>query len=171
METTTTHPEIPKAAVPQPQHEWLHKLVGEWAYEHECVMSPGEAPSVFRGTETVRSLGGLWVVGEGTGEMPGGGTAHSMITLGYDPVTGRFVGTWIGSMMTHLWIYDGELDSAGRVLILTSEGPDCGEGGKLSPFQDRIEFVADDHRTLTSYRPDENGEWQLFMTAHYYRKK
>ena len=45
-----------------------------------------------------------------------------MMSLGFDPQKGRFVGTFIGSMMTHLWIYDGALDASGQALILDAEG-------------------------------------------------
>ena len=80
----------------------------------------------------MRSLDGTWVLVEGEGEMPGGGgPATTVMTLGYDPQKKRFVGTWIGSMMTHLWIYDGELDASGRVLTLESEGPKMDAEGKL----------------------------------------
>lgn len=44
---------------------------------------------------------------EGLGEMPGGGIATTMMTLGYDPARKWFVGTFIGSMMTHMWVYAG----------------------------------------------------------------
>ena len=37
-----------------------------------------------------------------------------IMTLGYDPQKKRFVGTLIGSMMTHLWVYDGALDAGRR---------------------------------------------------------
>jgi Protein of unknown function (DUF1579) len=33
----------------------------------------------------VRSLGGLWILAEGQGEMPGCGAATTVLTLGYDP--------------------------------------------------------------------------------------
>ena len=92
---------------PQREHEWLHKLVGEWTSEMEATMEPGKPPEKCTGTERVRSLGGLWIVGEGQGEMPGGGLATMILTLGYDPARKRYVGTWIGSMMSHLWVYDG----------------------------------------------------------------
>ena len=60
------------------EHEWLAKLVGDWTFETEAVMGPGQPPVKGTGTERVRSLGGLWIVGEGSGEMPGdGGTAQS----------------------------------------------------------------------------------------------
>jgi hypothetical protein len=158
-------------AAPQKQHEWLHRLVGEWRYEHECSMGPDQPPGKFTGSETVRSLGGLWVLCEGQGEMPGGGTAKTIMTLGYDPAKKRYVGTFIGSMMTHLWVYDGELDAGGRVLTLDTEGPSFTAEGKLSKYKDVIEFLSDDHRTLTSSCPGEDGKWHTFLTAHYRRAK
>src|SRR5262245_18041863 len=103
---------------PQSEHKWLQRLVGDWEYEHECNMGPDQPPMKMTGTESVRSLGGLWTMGEGRGEMPGGEVGTTMMTLGYDPTTQRFVGTFIGSMMTHMWIYNGTLDAAGKVLTL-----------------------------------------------------
>ena len=46
-------------------------------------------------------------IGEGEGECPDGTMAKSIITLGYDPEKQRFVGTFVASMTTHLWPYDG----------------------------------------------------------------
>ena len=156
---------------PQQEHKWLQRLVGEWTYEHECSMGPDQPPMKATGTESVRSLGGLWTVGEGQGKMPDGGPATTIMTLGYDPQTKRFVGTFIGSMMTHLWIYNGTLDAAGKVLTLDTEGPDFSGGPDLVPYQDIIEFVDDNHRTLSSQLRGPDGKWNMFMTAHYCRKK
>jgi hypothetical protein len=134
-------------------------------------MEPGCAPGHFQGTESVRSIGGLWIVAEGQGEMPGGGTATSMMTLGYDPQKQRYLGTWIGSMMTHLWRYEGTLDAAEKVLTLDTEGPDMTAKGKMAKFRDVIEFKSDDHRVLTSHTLGEDGKWCHFMTPHYRRRK
>jgi hypothetical protein len=117
----------------------------------------------------VRSLGGLWTVGEGTGEMPDGGVGHTLMTLGFDPVKGRFVGTFVGSMMTHLWPYEGSLDESGTVLTLESEGPSMAGDGTIVPYRDVITMVSPDHRVLSSHVPDGNGGWTEFMTAHYRR--
>src|SRR5262249_12439944 len=108
---------------PQKEHHWLQKLVGDWTFETECIMGPDQPPEKFAGSERVRSLGGVWVLCEGRGETPGGGTGLTLMTLGYDPVKKRFVGSFIGSMMTHLWIYDGALDPAAKILTLDTEGP------------------------------------------------
>ena len=161
---------------PQKEHQWLQKLVGEWTYEHDCSMGPDKPPEKFRGTETVRSLGGVWAVCEGRGQMPGGGAATTIMTLGYDPAKKRYVGTFIGSMMTHMWVYEGQLDATGKVLTLDTEGPSwTPEGkvveGKMAKYKDVIAFKSDDYRTLTSNLLGDDGKWQEFMTAHYRRKK
>jgi hypothetical protein len=158
-------------AKPQQEHEWLHKLVGNWVFENEATMEPGQPPLKFGGRDTVRSLGGMWVVCEGEGEMPGGGTAHTVMTLGYDPARSRFVGTFIGSMMTHLWIYDGTLNAERTVLTLDTEGPSFSGDGTMAKYQDIIEFLDDDHRLLKARVQGDDGTWNEFMTANYRRKK
>jgi hypothetical protein len=158
-------------AEPQKEHQWLQKLVGDWSFENECIMGPDQPPSKHTGTETVRSIGGLWTIGEGSLAGPDGGTMTSIMTLGYDPQAKRFVGTFIASMMTYLWIYNGSLDAAGKVLTLDAEGPDFSGGPNLVKYQDSIEFVNDDHRILRSQLLGPDGKWNHFMTAHYRRRK
>jgi hypothetical protein len=158
-------------AEPQKEHAWLQQLVGEWTAEMECIMAPDQPPMQSKGSETVRSLGGLWTVGEGTGEGPDGSTATTMMTLGYDPQRQRFVGSFVASMMTYLWLYEGTLDASGKVLTLDAEGPSFAGDGKMAKYQDIIEFKSPDHRTLTSRALGEDGEWRQFMTAHYRRAR
>lgn len=168
--TTTEKEKVPcMQAEPQAEHQWLHKLLGEWRYEGDALMEPGRPLVKFSGSETVRSLGGLWIVAEGKGAMPGGGDATMILTLGYDPQKKRYVGTWVGSMMTHLWVYDGAVDAEGSVLTLESEGPDMAEPGKMAKFRDVIEVKGDDHRTLTSHILGTDGKWLQVMKAHYRR--
>jgi hypothetical protein len=156
---------------PQKEHEWLHKLVGEWTFEAECPGGPDQPVAKHTGSERVRSLGGLWIVAEGQGEMPGGGEGKTIMTLGFDPQKGRYTGTWIGSMMNYLWIYEGTLDAAGKVLTLCADGPSMAGDGTTASYQDVIELVSDDHRVLSSHLRGDDGKWSKFMTAHYRRTK
>ncbi len=164
-------PEPAMPAEPQAEHRWLQKLVGEWTCEGEATMEPGKPPAKWEGTESVRSLGGLWILAEGQGEMPGCGPATTIMTLGYDPAQERFVGTFIGSMMTHMWHYNGALDAAEKVLTLDTEGPSMTAEGRMAKFRDVIEIKSDDHRVLTSHMLGDDGQWRQFMTAHYRRRK
>ena len=154
---------------PQPEHLWLQRLVGEWTYEGECGAAPDQPPMKSTGKESVRSLGGLWTIGEGLGEMPGGGEWRSIMTLGFDTQTKRFVGTFVMSMMTHLWPYNGVLDASGKVLTLDSEGPSFADDGTMAKYQDIIEFLSDDHRRLSSQFLGPDGQWHRFMQADYQR--
>ncbi|HEU0079890.1 MAG TPA: DUF1579 domain-containing protein [Longimicrobiaceae bacterium] len=155
----------------QQEHRWLERLVGEWTSEMEMAMKPGEPPQTFTGTESVRSLGGLWVLCEGRGEMPGGGESTTIMTLGYDPAKRRFLGTFIGALSTHMWIYDGELDAAGDRLTLHTEGPAYPDETRMAKYTDTIEFRGDDHRVLTSRVQDEGGAWRQMMEVHYRRTR
>ena len=156
---------------PQMEHQWLHKLIGEWTFEGECTMSPDQPPVKNTGRETVRSLSGLWTIGEGESEMPGGGTSQSVMTLGYDPQLQRFVGTFIAGCMTSLWPYNGSLDADKKVLTLDSEGPSFAGDGTMAKYQDTIEFLNDDLRTLSSQYLNSDGQWVPFMKVQYQRVK
>jgi Protein of unknown function (DUF1579) len=155
---------------PQKEHQWLDKFVGEWISETECSMGPDQPPSKTQGSEIVRTLGGLWIIAEGKGGMPDGDTGTTIMTLGYDPQSDRYVGTFIGSMMTHLWVYNGSVDTTGKVLALDTEGPNFTQSA-MAQYKDIIEFVNDDHRIMTSQILGEDGKWLQFMTAHYRRQK
>lgn len=157
-------------AEPQKEHQWLEKLLGEWTYEFEAE-EPGKPPQKLTGTETVRSLGGLWVICEAQGDGLAGNTSATIMTLGYDPAKKKYVGTFLGGMMTHLWLYEGDVEGNGKVLTLDSEGPSFTAEGQMAQYKDSIEFLSDDHRTLSSKVQGDDGSWQPFMTMHYHRKK
>jgi len=154
---------------PQQEHEWLQRLVGEWTYEVEMDLGPDQPREKKSGSESVRSLDGLWIVGEGKGVMPGAGEVTSIITLGYDPRGQRYVGTWVGSMMSHLWIYDGLLDAQGKVLTLDTEGPAMADHTKTARYRDIIELASDDERLLRAEVLGDDGAWNEFMVARYRR--
>lgn len=153
---------------PQEQHRWLEQLLGEWTVISQD--PTGNASSDQDWVEKVRSLSGLWVVCEGQGTMPDGKAAETLMTLGFNPETGRYVGTWVGSMMTHMWVYDGELEDDGRTLALNCDGPDFESPGRTARYQDRITFVDANHRTLTARVQNEDGSWNEMMRADYRRR-
>ena len=46
---------------PRKEHQWLQKLVGEWTFEVEAMMAPDKPSEKFSGSETVRSIGNVWI--------------------------------------------------------------------------------------------------------------
>jgi hypothetical protein len=156
----------------QKQDPWLQKLVGEWNYEAQDLSASDKPAEPVRGIEVVRPLGGSWMLFEGRGDIPGAGTGISLMTLGFDPEKRCFVGTWVGSMMSHLWIYDrGTLDAAKKVLTLESEGPSFTGETKTSKYRDRIEVLDDDRRVVTSEVLGADDKWKPFMIANYRRRR
>jgi hypothetical protein len=151
----------------QEEHRWLQKLIGKWTYESEAIMGPDAPPVKSTGTETFRGMGEFWFVGEGDITMPDGNSFQTMLTVGYDTEAKRYTGSWIGSMMTKLWVYDGFRE--GNSLHLESKGPSMTGDGTTVTYRDSIEIVDDDHRIFTSQVQGADGTWTRFMTAHYRR--
>ena len=158
-------------AVPQQEHHFLERLLGDWVVTSAtgCENSdPGKPED--RWTETVRSLDGLWYVAEGHGKMPDGRPGSVLMTLGYDPQAGHYVGTWVGSMMTKLWVYKGWIEPDGKTLTLEAEGPDFADPTKTAIYHDAITFVDDDTRRFTGSVRQPDGTFQTFMTSEMQRQ-
>lgn len=162
--------EQPQFPGPEKEHEWLKQFVGEWESESKASMRPGQPPLECTGTMSCRMLGPFWVISEVTGHM-GGTTVKAVQTIGYDPEKKRYVGTWVDSMMNHLWKYEGAVDESGKKLTLEAEGPNFMAGGKTTKFRDAYEFKSKDHIVVTSSMLTEDGKWVTFMTGHARRKK
>ncbi len=162
--------ELPEPTVASAEHQWLKQLVGNWTVTSEAIMAPGAEPMMMESTESVRALGDLWVVSEGEASF-GDTQFQSMMTLGYDPQKKAFVGTWVDTMQTHLWVYRGQLDQAKKVLTLNTEGPGIEDPTKMASYRDVFELVSPDHKVLTSWAQGEDGEWTQFMKADFRRKK
>lgn len=150
---------------PQAEHAFLERMVGTWR------VTSAEMGHEEVWTEVCRSLNGIWFVAEGSGDMPGGaGPATTILTLGFDPAKGRYVASWLGTMMTHLWVYEGEVSADGATLSLFTTGPDFAEPGKIGEYREQITFTDDDHRVFSSAARQPDGSWKQIMEAHYARQ-
>jgi hypothetical protein len=151
---------------PTKEHDFLQQLVGSWSSTGSCMMPDG-GTSASSGTQTVHSLGGLWIVIEGRNDAAEGG-GEFVLQLGFDPEKGKFVGTFIASMMTKLWIYEGTLDENGTVLTLAAEGPSfTGEGTAL--YHDIVEIEGPDSYLFSGNAQMPDGSWNRFMSSRLVR--
>lgn len=170
-QTASPNPAPPhEAAAATAEHEWLQQLVGTWKVDTEASMGPDQPPMKFESTESVRSLGGLWVLAEGSANMDGT-RFSSVMTVGYDPAKQHFVGSWVDTMQTHLWTYRGSLDEARTKLTLEAEGPSFNDPNTLTTYRDVVEIVDANHKRLTSSVRNPDGTWVQFMEATYERVK
>ena len=162
--------EIPQFPGPEKEHEWLEQLVGEWDGDVEMYMDPSKPPMKAKGTESVRSVGGFWTLGEVKSDL-GGMPYTGIMTLGYDADKKKYVGTWVDSMTSHHWKYEGKLDPTGKILTLETKGPCPLRPGELSNFKEVIEIKDKDHKVFSSSIEIEDGKWQTGMIGRYTRKK
>src|SRR5688500_2814225 len=138
--STETQDAMEMATKPIREHEWLQKLVGEWRVESEMKMPSGETMK-GQGTESVKSLKGLWAFGEGKGTMPNGDSMAYYTALGYDVSFKEYRGCWFADVSSHLWKYTGELSADGRTMTLSCEGPHMEKDGETAMYRDVIEII------------------------------
>jgi hypothetical protein len=158
-----------EASEPTEQHRWLQAFEGEWTWETWSI--PDDPKCRWSGVETVSRYGERWVVFESQSRMPDGSPGSSnRITLGFDPNKERFVGSFISTMMTTFWPYEGTLDDDGLTLRLRSRGPRMdGQPGEAD-YEDLIEVVSPDERFLRGTFVNDDGTTTEFMVSHYKRK-
>ena len=80
------------------EHEFLKQFIGTWRIESK---------DGYAGQETYKALGDVWVVCNGSGTM-GPHSVEFVIQIGFDTAKDKFVGSWIGTPMNNLWVYEGE---------------------------------------------------------------
>jgi len=168
MSAETQEP-VEMGTKPIKEHEWLQQLVGEWRTETKMTMGPDQPEMTSRGTESVKSLGGLWAYTEGQGQMPDGASINYYSALGYDVSFKEYRGCWFASVSSHLWKQVGTLSGDGKTMTLNCAGPNMTKDGETANYRDVIELIDENHRTMTSYGEDEKGEWQQFMKTTYTR--
>jgi hypothetical protein len=166
---STETQEVEMGTKPIQEHEWLKKLLGEWRIENEMTMAPGQPKMKSEGRETVTDLGGLWAVAQGEAGMPGGGSMHYYAALGYDVSFKNYRGCWFASISSHLWVQEGQLSPDGKTLTLECVGPNMVKDGETANYRYLFEIIDENHRTMTEYGQDENGEWQEFIKSRYTR--
>ena len=155
---------------PEKEHQWLKRFVGQWTTTSKASMGPDQPLIECNGTIESRMIGEFWVVNEMQSTSQGV-AVKGLQTIGYDPAKKKYVGTWIDSMMNHMWIYEGTVDETGNKLTLEAEGPNLLADGKLNKFRDAYEFKTPDLMLVTSSMLNEDGEWITFMTGESRRKK
>ncbi len=156
--------EIPEVPKPTKEHAWLAKFAGEWKTESKGTMGPDDPPMECSGTITSRQLGGFWVLNEMKGEM-GGGPMSGIQTIGYDETKKKYIGTWVDSMSSAMWQYEGSVDASGKILTLQGDGPNFLGDGEPTKFEDVYEFTSDKEIKMTSRMLGDDGKWFVFMSG------
>ncbi len=155
---------------PQGEHAFLHRMVGDWkmvSTTSDANYNADDPSQCFR--ETIRSIGGLWIVGDSRGRMPDESPMTAVMTLGFDPKKNQFVGSWVGSMMNNMWVYKGWLEPDGKTLVLEAAGPSFDGSGEMALYHDVITLHDDNHRTFASGARQPDGTFKEFMSSEFHR--
>jgi hypothetical protein len=162
--------EMPQMPGPEKEHEWLKQFVGEWDIVNKSIAGFGQPAMETKGDLNSRMLGDFWVINEMNVEMMGS-AMKGIQTIGYNTDKKKYVGTWVDSMMNHMWKYEGSVDETGKKLTLEAEGPDFSVPGKMTLYRDAYEFQSADHIIATSSMQNDDGTWTVFMDGTMTRKK
>lgn len=160
----------PNMPGPEKEHTWLKQFIGEWETDSEANMGPGQPAMKCKGSLKSRALGEFWIVTDFKAMMMGT-EMTGLQQIGYNPQKKKYIGTWIDAMMNHMWVYEGEVDTTGKILTLEAEGPNMLQPGKTAKFRDIYEFASKDEIKITSAMQGEDGKWMTFMTGTAKRKK
>ncbi len=158
---------------PQPtaEHARLKESAGTWSVDCTFFMDPSGEPMQNTATEVVEMVGDFWTVSRFTCDfmgMPFEGRA----TLGYDPASGKWISSWIDSMSTFLFKFDGGYDAEGKVLTMTGKGPFPGSGSPdLTDFRTTEEQVDPDTRKFEMFITMPDGTENKMMSYVYSRQR
>jgi hypothetical protein len=160
-------PELPK---PTKEHELLGQFSGEWDATAETVPRPGQPAMKCQGVESAKMLGGFWLIGRNEATMMGA-PVSSVLSIGFDPASKKYVGTFVCSMDSNFWKYEGTMEESGKKLTLETEGPSPLDPKKRAKFQEVLELKDKDNKAFTSYIQGDDGKWVKMVTVDYRRKK
>jgi hypothetical protein len=106
-----------KLATPGVPHQQLAKWVGSWTTRTRAWMGSDEPPTESTGACEQRMLfDGRYLQQEYTGEMMGD-TFTGINLIGYDNHTKKYVSTWIDSMSTGIYCFEGMASADGKNIV------------------------------------------------------
>ena len=117
-----------KLATPGPQHTLLASMVGTWSTKTKSWMDPKQPPMESGGScDHTMLLDGRFLRQECTGLMMG--QPFTGVGLnGYDNHTHKYVSTWMDSMGTGIYFFEGTANAEGNTITQLSSYDDPMEG-------------------------------------------
>jgi len=105
-----------KLGAPGAPHKLLASLAGSWTTRTKSMMEPSKPPMESSGTcEQEMILDGHYLQQKYTGEMMGD-TFTGINLIGYDNHTKKYVSTWVDSMSTGIYYFEGTASADGKTI-------------------------------------------------------
>lgn len=160
--TDQTAPPMPK---PTAEHRLLKDHAGTWKVACKFYMEPGQPPMETNATEKIEMIGEFWTVSRYETSMMGAPFVGAA-TLGFEPHSGRFVSTWIDSMMPVLCHLSGK--QKGDTITLEGEFFSCMTNSVLK-HRTTEKHISKNERVFEMFCVMPDGKELKMMTNHYRR--
>jgi hypothetical protein len=156
-----------KHAQPGAPHKLLESMAGSWDTKMKSWMEPGQQPFESTGTcEQKMILGGRYLHQEFNGDMMG--TPFKGIGIsGYDNHIKKYVSTWIDSMSTSIFYFEGEAD--GKTIIEECSHDDPVKGPMTWRSVTRI--LDENTHVFEMYGAQAGGKEEKMLEITYTRKQ
>jgi hypothetical protein len=158
-----------RLGTPGAPHKMLASMAGSWKTKTKSWMEPNKPPMESTGTcEQKMLLGGRFLQQEFTGEMMGR-TFTGIGVTGYDNHTKKYVSTWIDSMGTAIYFFEGTASADGKIITQENRYDDPVNGPMKWRSVTRI--VDDNTQVFEMYGTDKKGKEEKMMEIIYTRKR
>jgi hypothetical protein len=158
-----------KLAIPGPPHKTLASLEGSWITRTRAWMDPDKTPMEGTGTcDQKMLLGGRYLQQEYTSEMMGSPFAGINI-IGYDNYTKKYVSSWIDTMSTGIYYFEGTGSADGRMITQECSYDDPVRGPMVWRSVTRI--VDDNTLRYEMYLTPKGGKEEKMMEMTMTRKQ
>ena len=162
METYT------KLATPGEPHKQMATMAGTWTTKTKAWMDPSQPPMESTGTcEQKVLLDGRFLQQECTGDMMGQ-KFNGIGLMAYDNFTKKYKATWMDSMGTGLYVFEGTSSPDGKTINMTSNWDDPIEG----PMKVRTvtKIIDNNNQIFEMYGTGKLGKEIKMMEMTYTRK-
>lgn len=153
--------------MPQPtaEHALLKDHVGNWKVHCKFYMDPSQPPMETDATETIEMIGEFWTVSRFTSNMMGM-PFTGCATMGFEPHTGKFVGTWMDSMAPAFFHMQGT--QKGDTIEMRCKAFSCMTNSVLE-HRTTEKHISKNERIFEMFVTMPDGNEMKMMTNHYRR--
>lgn len=149
-------------ATPGAPHKLLAEMAGKWTVKSRWWMDPGAPPMESTGaSEQKMVLDGRFLHQEFSGEMMGS-PFNGVGFTGFKNYTGKYVSTWMDSMGTGIYYFEGKAGPDGKTITQTCDYDDPVRGPlkwrSVTRFVDRNRLEFEMYTTDSSGKEGKMGE-------------
>ncbi|MEM6365578.1 MAG: DUF1579 family protein [Planctomycetota bacterium] len=147
---------------PGPELDVFKSDIGSWDVTIKAWAGPGE-PTITKGKETNRMLGGFWLLTDFSGNMMGlDFVGHGMYS--YDATKKQYIGSWVDSLSSSKMEMVGKYDP--KKQTLTYEGMAPNAEGKLAKHVLETTYGKDGSKVVTMHMDADGTMLKIFEMSY-----